>query len=119
MRVLADGLTRALELAGLPAYVDLNGDVEQRAGAVIEVDTVDDDGGGVFVPWQSSSELLQESSSALLAGETSHPAIERDGRVSEIMVKALQELLTSAGFSVEPCDDEYRPYSLRARTDTH
>lgn len=28
MRVLADGLARALELAGLPAYVDLNGDVE-------------------------------------------------------------------------------------------
>lgn len=86
---------------------------------MIEVDTVDDDGGGVFVAWQSSSELLEEVRSALLAGGTGHPAIERDGRVSEIMVKALHELLTSAGFFVEPCDDEYRPYSLRARTDTH
>lgn len=82
-------------------------------GAEVEVDAINDAAGGVFVQWRASPRLRTCAINALRHRRTDDPALHHNGAVQAAMAKAINLILTSAGFSAAEADDEYRPFGLK------
>ena len=111
---LADQVAAVLRGAGLPVIRcgdDIGVTVSDGSGAVVEVDSIADSAGGVFVFWQVPDELALPSHAALLAGRLDDPAITHFGRTMSIMIDAVTRLLIESNFAVE---DAARVNDLRA-----
>ena len=83
------------------------------AGAEVEVDLMNDTAGGVFIHWRVSPRLRTCAINALRHKRTDDPALSHNGAVQAAMAKAVSLILTSAGFSVDDADDEYRTFGLK------
>lgn len=82
-------------------------------GAEVEVDDGADAAGGVYVDWEASPRLRECAVRALRLRLMDDPVLRRPGQISAAMMHAMAAILTSAGFTVEDPDDEYRPFHLR------
>jgi hypothetical protein len=111
---LAALIYSALEIAGLPAHYHSIGSM--RPGAEIEVDTGDDDAGGVYVIWRPSEQLSLAAAEQVRQGKLSDPVIEHSGSVKLVMRDAIITILASAGFSLQPSTDDMRPLAIQVRS---
>jgi hypothetical protein len=109
-RRLAERVHDELVAAGLPMTLFWG---VKDAGAVVEVDPVADDSGGVWVSWQVHPRLSDAAADAVHQGRLDDPAIQRSGAVKQVMQTALLALLGGAGYQVEDPGHEYRPFQLR------
>jgi hypothetical protein len=114
LNAIADGVGVELHLAGIP--VRRNGEEGAIPGAEIEVDTGDDAGGGVYVTWQPSSELLIAVGRLVQEGQNSAPLIEHFGAINHSMQTAVISILESASYEVEAADDDMRPFAVRVNS---
>jgi hypothetical protein len=79
MRDLADRARVVLVSAGIPAF-DISSP-DPRGGAEIDVDTGDDEAGGVYITWRVSRGLTEEISNYVLGHEHSHPRVQYSGQI--------------------------------------
>ncbi|WP_073501606.1 hypothetical protein [Actinacidiphila paucisporea] len=108
---LADEVCAELHLAGLPAS-RIAGSA-MSVGAEIEVDTGDDEAGGVFVTWRPGVQLSEAAAESVKNGRFEESVVLHSGSVSREMCRALLGILNSAGYVVEPSDDDMRPFAVR------
>jgi hypothetical protein len=107
---LATLVHSALEVAGLPTHYHSMGSM--MPGAEIEVDTGDDNAGGVHVIWRPSKELSMAAVERIRQGKLNDPVIEHSGSVKLFMRDAIIAILASAGFSLQPSTDDMRPLAI-------
>lgn len=108
---LADEVCAELQLAGLPASRVVG--AAMSVGAEVEVDTGDDEAGGVFVSWRPGAQLSGAAAEGVRSGRFDDPAVLHSGSVAREMYGALLGILKSAGYTVEPSDDDMRPFAVR------
>jgi hypothetical protein len=104
----------ALEVAGLPAHYHSMGSM--MPGAEIEVDTGDDEAGGVHVVWRPSKQLSLAAIELIRQGKLSDPVIEHSGSVKLVMRDAIIAILASAGFTLQPSTDDMRPLAILVKS---
>ncbi|MET4927430.1 hypothetical protein P3L51_34570 [Streptomyces sp. PSRA5] len=104
---LADEVCLALARAGLPVHRgDLAGGPNGAPGADVHVDPLAE-GGGVFVAWDTDTELRTAALDLLAKGidfSDPPPALRHHQAVHDCMRAALLGILHSAGFQVEEPD---------------
>lgn len=110
LRDLADRARVTLIAAGIPAFD--SEDSSPRGGAEIEVDTGDDEAGGVYISWAFSRELTDEIGGYLLSNQLSHPTIKYTGKVAAAMRDAIVAILNAAGLSARAAEDDIRTYAV-------
>jgi len=111
LRHLADRVRVTLVSAGIPAFGIM--DRDPRGGAAVDVDTGDDEGGGVYIRWTVSKELADEINSLLLAEQLSDERIQYSGKVSAAMQDAMIAILNAGGLSARPtASDGMRPLEV-------
>lgn len=107
---LASGVLAELQLAGLPASHD--SDATFSVGAEIEVDSGDDEAGGVFITWRPDLRLSGAAAESVRNGRFDDAVVQHSGSVALFMRDAIIEILKSAGFVVESSTDDMRPLSV-------
>jgi hypothetical protein len=108
---LAELTRAALEIAGIPVHL-LSGP-SSTSGAEIEIDTGDDEGGGVYVHWHSDRRLRDEAADCVRRRQFTDPIIKHSGSISLHMRDAIIGILSSAGFVAEESRDDLRPLTVR------
>jgi hypothetical protein len=108
---LADHAHLILVAAGIPAF-DSNSP-NPSGGAEIEVDTGDDQAGGVYISWSFSRELAEEISGYLLDQEYSQPRIQYSSKIRLAMRDAIITILNAAGLTAGPAEDDIRVFAVR------
>ena len=112
METLALRVRSELAAAGLP--VPAPGlSPELAGGAEVAVDDGADSAGGVFVSWTASPRLQACTSRAFRLRRLDDPPLRHTAQIKAAMMQAMAAILTSAGFTVQDADDDYRPYELR------
>lgn len=101
-----------LAAAGLPLIVPGLSAI-LAGGAQVDVDDGADTAGGVFVGWHASPRLQACTIRALRLKLLNDPLLQHSGQIEAAMTQAMATILTSAGFTVQDADNEYRPYQLR------
>ncbi|WP_166028031.1 hypothetical protein [Streptomyces chilikensis] len=109
---LARWVRDELAAAGLPVVAP-GLDPVLAGGAVVDVDHGDDAGGGVFLDWRTSPRLRNCVTRAIRLKQLDEPVLRHSGAVEAAMMRAMAQVLVSAGFSVEDARDEYRPQQVR------
>lgn len=94
---LADRARAALIAAGIPAF-NIR-DPDPQGGAAIDIDTGDDQGGGVYISWSLSRGLTDDINNLLLTNQLSHELIHYSGQVRAAMRDAIITILNAAGIS--------------------
>jgi hypothetical protein len=112
MQVLARRVRSELAAAGLPVPAPGLAPV-LAGGAEVMVDDGADQAGGVFVNWAASPRLQACTSRVLRHRQLDDPLLRHSAEVKAAMMQAMAAILTSAGFTVQDADDDYRPYQLR------
>lgn len=112
MEALARRVRNELAAAGLPVLAPGLHPV-LAGGAEVMVDGGADAGGGVFAGWSASPRLQECTSRALRLRLLDDPLLRHSSQVKAAMMQAMVTILTSAGFTVEDADDEYRTHQLR------
>lgn len=110
LRDLADRARVTLIAAGIPAFDILSS--SPRGGAKIEVDTGDDEAGGVYISWALSQELTDEISGYLLSNQLSHPTIQSFCKVRLAMRDAIIAILRAADLPARPAEDDIRALAV-------
>jgi hypothetical protein len=100
------------ELAGMEALAPGLNPV-LAGGAEVMVDDGADAAGGVFAGWSASPRLRECTSRALRLRLLNDPLLRHSSQIAAAMIQAMATILTSAGFTVEGANDEYRPHQLR------
>jgi hypothetical protein len=111
MEALALRVRNELAAAGLPVVPDLNPVL--AGGAVVEVDDGADMAAGVFAGWSASPRLRECTSHAFGLRLLDDPLLRHSSQIAAAMMQAMAAILTSAGFTVEDANNEYRPHELR------
>jgi hypothetical protein len=109
---LASRVRNELAAAGLPVLARALNPV-LAGGADVMVDNGADTAGGVFVDWSASPRLQECTSRALRLRLLDDPLLRHSSQVAAAMMQAMATILTSAGFTAEDANDEYRPHQLR------
>ena len=112
MEALARRVRNELAAAGLPVPASGLNPV-LAAGAEVMVDDGADTAGGVFAGWSTSPRLHECTRRALRLRLLDDPLLRHSSQIAAAMMQAMAAILTSAGFTVEDANDEYRPYQLR------
>ena len=112
MEALARRVRSELAAAGLPVPAPGLSPV-LAGGAEVMVDDGADMAGGVFVEWWASPRLQACTSRALRLWQLDDPLLRHSAGIKAAMMQAVAAILTSARFTVEDADDDYRPYQLR------
>jgi hypothetical protein len=112
MDVLASRVRDELAAAGLPVLAP-GMDPALLGGAEVEVDDGDDAAGGVFVGWWASPRLRACTGRAIRLRELNDPLRRHSSEIAAAMMQAMAAVLSSAGFTVEDANDEYRSHQLR------
>ena len=110
--VLASRVHNELAAAGLPVLAPGLNPV-LAGGADVTVDNGADTAGGVYLGWSASPRLGECTSRALRLRLLGDPLLRHSSQIAAAMMQAMATILTSAGFTVEDANDEYRPYQLR------
>ena len=103
MEALAGRVRNELAAAGLPVLTPGLNPV-LAAGA---------EAGGVFVHWSASPRLEECTSRALRLRLLHDPLLRHTSEIAAAMMQAMATILTSAGYTVQDTNDEYRPHQLR------
>jgi hypothetical protein len=111
MEVLARWVRNELAAAGLPVIPDVNPVL--AGGAEVEVDPGRDVSGGVFVGWSASPRLRECAGRTFSLRQLNDPLLRHSSQIAAAMTQAMAAILTSAGFTVEDANDEYRSDQLR------
>lgn len=111
IEALARRVRNELAAAGLPVVSDV--DPVLAGGAMVEVDDGADMAGGVFAGWSASPRLRECTSRAFGLRMLDDPLLRHSSQIAAAMMQAMGAILTSAGFTVEEANDEYRPHQLR------
>ncbi|MFI9453107.1 hypothetical protein [Amycolatopsis sp. NPDC052450] len=110
---LGDRTEAVLRAAGFPVIVEPDPDDHRDAGgAVIEVD-VFEGACGVWVDWVVARPWRDEAFRFLVAGDKENPRVRQQIAVHAAMRTALTAVLTAAGLTVVPSDDDMRPLELK------
>jgi hypothetical protein len=110
---LARAVKEELLAAGLPVTPDdAVLDSSLTAGAHVYVDRLADSGGGVCVSWKTHFVLRTAAIEALRQHRFDDPSIHLRGKVAEVMLDAMAEILTAAGFSVAKDVNDMAPFDL-------
>jgi hypothetical protein len=112
MEALARRVRDELAAAGLPVPAPGLSPV-LAAGAEVIVDDGADTAGGVFVSWTASPRLQACTSRAFRHRHMDDPLLRHSGEIAAAMMQAMVAILTSAGFTVQDANDDYRPYQLQ------
>ena len=112
MEALARKVRNELAAAGLPVPAPGLNPV-LAGGAEVTVDPGADTAGGVFAGWSASPRLGECTSRALRLRLLDDPLLRHSSQITAAMMQAMAAILTSAGFTVEDANDEYRPHQLR------
>jgi hypothetical protein len=111
MEVLARRVRNELAAAGLPVIPDVNPVL--AGGAEVEVDRGRDMSGDVFVEWFASPRLRECTSRAFSLWQLDDPLLRHSSQIAAAMMQAMAAILTSAGFTIEDANYEYRSHQLR------
>jgi len=103
---LADRARATLIAAGIPAFNIMNPD--PQGGAAIDVDTGDDQGGGIYISWSLSRGLTDDINNLLLTNQLSDERIQYSGKVRVAMRDAIIAILNAAGISASPALSDMR-----------
>jgi|SRR5215469_12261983 len=114
MEALARRVRNELATAGLPVPAPGLNPV-LAGGAEVTVDPGADTAGGVFAGWAASPRLQECTSRALRLRLLDDPLLRHASQIAAAMMQAMATILTSAGFTVEAANDEYRPHQLRVK----
>jgi hypothetical protein len=112
MEALACRVRNELAAAGLPVLPPGMNPV-LAGGAEVMVDGGADMAGGVFAGWSASPRLRACTSRAFRLRLLDDPLLRHSSEIAAAMMQAMAAILTSAGFTVEDANDEYRPHQLR------
>jgi hypothetical protein len=82
-------------------------------GATVEVDTGDDESGGVYVHWEIPRDLNDECIRLAFAGDLTHPLREQMRTIRDLMFDVIMSALSSDGFEVVPSDNDMNPGAMR------
>jgi hypothetical protein len=82
-------------------------------GTEVIIDDGADATGGVFVGWLASPRLRASTSRAFRLRQLDDPLLRHSSAIAAAMMQAMAAILTSAGFTVEDANDEYRSHQLR------
>jgi hypothetical protein len=112
----AASMASALTRAGFAVHVG-KGLGASSPGVEIVVDPFRaDQGGGVYVGWHVSSQLVEDFSAPLLAQDWKHPALTLHSAIAEAMYDALMRVLVASGFDVVPTDNDMAPLQIKLVT---
>jgi hypothetical protein len=111
LQTLARRVRSELAAAGLPVPARI--DPVLAGGAQVLVDDGADPAGGVFVRWRASPRLRECTSRAFRLRQLDDPLLRHSAEIKAAMMRAMAAILTSAGFTVQDADDNYRSYQLR------
>jgi hypothetical protein len=111
LQALALDALEVLLSAGLPRSVEAGADIS--AGITVEVDSGDDEAGGVYLMWRPDGQLVNEAALAVLNGRLDDPAIGRSAVFKAAMKDAMLSILASSGFLVEESRDDLNPLAVR------
>lgn len=109
---LARKVRNELAAAGLPVLTPGLNPV-LAGGAEVMVDNGADLAGGVFAGWSASPRLQACTSRALRLRLLDDPLLRHSSEIAAAMMQAMATILTSAGFTVQDANDEYRTHQLR------
>ena len=112
MESLARRVRNELTAAGLPVLAPGLNPV-LASGAEVMVDGGADMAGGVFAGWSASPRLRECTSRAFRLRLLDDPLLRHCSEIEAAMMQAMATILTSAGYTVEDANDEYRPHQLR------
>ncbi|MEU3623998.1 hypothetical protein BS329_38315 [Amycolatopsis coloradensis] len=93
------------------AEPDLSG-LSDEGGAAIDVDLFGR-AGGVYVNWLMNVTWQEEVYRHLTAGEIEHPRVRQLNAAHAAVRAALTAVLSAAGLTVVPSEDDMRPLELR------
>ncbi|WP_415951717.1 hypothetical protein [Streptomyces sp. KLOTTS4A1] len=110
---LADGVARALTMAGLTAIAREADHDPHTGGALILVDPGADTQGGVFVQWEVHPSLSRAASAGAARGENQSPAFLYFSSIIPQMQTVLIAILGAAGFRATDANDDMSPYTIR------
>jgi hypothetical protein len=85
----------------------------------VTVDGGADPADGVFAGWSASPRLQECTSRVLRLRLLGDPLLRHSSQVEAAMMQAMATILTSAGFTVEDANDEYRPPSATGGGGAH
>ncbi len=106
---LAADVRDELSAAGLPVVADRS---TLGTGALVEVDPLDDESGGVVVDWNTHFMLRSAAMDALSEGRHNDSALHYSGTVSKIMLGAIADILETAGYTLLRDYNDMSPYSI-------
>jgi hypothetical protein len=109
---LASRVRNELAAAGLPV-VPPGLDRVLAGGVEVEVDDGADAAGGVYVGWLTSPRLQGCATRAFRLRRLNDPLLRHSSEIGAAMMQAMAIILTSAGYTVEDANDEYRSHQLR------
>jgi hypothetical protein len=112
MEALARRVRGELAAAGLPVPAPGLSPV-LAGGAEVVADDGADMAGGVFASWSASPRLDACTSRAFRLRRLDDPLLRHSAEIKAAMMRAIAAILTSAGFTVQDANDDYRPYALR------
>ncbi|MBA4866667.1 hypothetical protein H1V43_36300 [Streptomyces sp. PSKA54] len=112
MERLASQVRNELAAAGLPVITH-GLDPVLAGGAEVDIDDGADAAGGVFVGWLASPRVRASTSRAFRLRQLDDPLLRHSSAIAAAMMQAMAAILTSAGFTVEDANDEYRSHQLR------
>jgi hypothetical protein len=78
----------------------------------VEIDTVKDGAGGVYIGWRHSGQFRRAAQAEFEQQRYGAPAMLFSGAVSDAMCEAIGTVLQAAGFAVTDADD-LRPFDLK------
>jgi hypothetical protein len=112
MERLASRVRNELAAAGLPVITP-GLDPVLACGAEVDIDDGDDAAGGVFVGWLPSPRVRASTSRAFRLRQLDDPLLRHSSAITAAMMQAMDAILTSAGFTIEDANDDYRTHQLR------
>ncbi|MEU5698493.1 hypothetical protein ACFFS2_23285 [Streptomyces aurantiacus] len=116
---LAERVRQDLSASGLTVHpADERGVTAAEGGGLeIELDDLDDAGGGVWLHWQLHTRTQDEVRAALRRGQAdgplSDPLLKAASQTYQHMATAIIAMLTTLGYEAEHSRDDYRPHAVR------
>jgi hypothetical protein len=111
---LAERVRQDLSASGLTVHATAEHDpLPDEGGGWIELDDIDDAGGGVWLHWELHPRVRETIRTALQRAQTDDPFLKVASQTYQHTITAVLATLTALGYEAERSRDDHRPYAVR------
>ncbi|MFJ9347296.1 hypothetical protein [Streptomyces sp. NPDC101237] len=122
LRRLAERVRQDLSASGLTVHATAEHDpLPYEGGGWIELDDLDDAGGGVWLHWRLHPRVREAIRAAFKHAQVDDPFLKVASQTYASTVTAVLATLAALGYEAERSRDDYRPHAVRvlAHPDIH